>query len=187
MIKNRMRNLHKCIINIRNNDQVNFKFMYMYTFHNLISNTILAIANRQAFCKILTVTLRCNIFSQFLKDWWIMPSALMMTDIMVRFWHCHICFTSLFKSWFFSTFSFSFSANLVLNGHATSIPIHFLHFFWSTTISSLECSVTWSVYIVMSHKIFKSSFSITIGGLWSYHFSMISFPFVTQIQMDNTC
>ena len=80
---------------------------------------------------------------------------------------------SLFKSWYFSIFSPSFSYTLWSDGRAISTIITLLLSLSTTTMSGLQASITWSHWMFMSHNILHLSFSTTPSGWWSYHFSRL--------------
>ena len=77
------------------------------------------------------------------------------------------------RSWYFSTFSFSFSPILSAST-AISIILHFLSCLFTTTMSSLLASMTWSHRVFTSHNSLTSLFSLTLSGPCSYHLSFFS-------------
>ena len=75
-----------------------------------------------------------------------------------------------------SIFSPSFSSSLESPGIAMSTIKQFLSSLLMITMSGLLSSITWSHWIQTSHKILILSFSTTLLGVFSYHFSLRSNP-----------
>jgi len=83
----------------------------------------------------------------------------------------HNLFSSLAKSWCLSIFSCSFSPTLASAGTVMSITSALLLSLSITTMSVHLCSVTWSVWIFMSQRIFTLSVSMTGSAVCWYHCS----------------
>ena len=75
-----------------------------------------------------------------------------------------------------SIFSPSFSSSLESPGIAMSTIKQFLSSLLMITMSGLLASITWSHWIQTSHKILILSFSTTLLGVCSCHFSLHSNP-----------
>ena len=86
---------------------------------------------------------------------------------------------SLARSWYLSTFSFSFSSTLASPGTATSIIWQTACCLSTLTRSGLLCSRTswWSVCMLKSQRILTFSCSKTFPGTCSYHLSATSNPY----------
>ena len=88
---------------------------------------------------------------------------------------CHLGFNLieplifLARSWYLSTFSFSFSSTLVSPDTAMSIRSGLLLSLSTTTMSGRRCYLTWSVWIFMSHSILTFSLSVTGLAVCWYH------------------
>ena len=113
-----------------------------------ISNTflsILAVPNKAVFCITPTLHVVPSFPIDLLNSAEILPRAPITTGTISTFLNFHNLVTSLFKSWYFSTFSFSFSSTLTSAGTAISIIIPFCSFL-SITIRSGRLA-----YITLSH------------------------------------
>ena len=86
----------------------------------------------------------------------------------------HILSISLLSPWYFSTFSFSFSPIRLSPGTAVSTIAHFLSCLFTTTMSGVLASMTWSRWMFISHSSLTSLFSLTLSGTWSYYLSFFS-------------
>ena len=64
--------------------------------------------------------------------------------------------------------------NLLSAGTAILIIAHFLPCLFTTTMSGLLASMTWSHCMFTSHSSLTSSFSLTLSGACSYHLSFFS-------------
>ena len=85
----------------------------------------------------------------------------------------HSFWISLFKSWYLSTFSFSFGSIRVSYGIAKSMMMQLFSFFIIKIKSGLLASITWSVWIVKSQSsTLQVSFPTTLSGSRLYHFSL---------------
>ena len=87
---------------------------------------------------------------------------------------------SLFKSWYFTTFSLSFSPSLTSAGTTISVIISFRYFLPIKIISGLLASIRLSHWMLISHNTLTSSFSAAPSGMYSYYFSVFSNPFFLQ-------
>ena len=86
---------------------------------------------------------------------------------------CSTFLQFLLRSWYLSTFSFSFSPILLSVASAIS-TVHFLSCLFTTTMSGLLASMTWSRCMFTSHNSLTSSFSLTLSGACSYYLSLFS-------------
>ena len=98
------------------------------------------------------------------------PSAPMITGI-VSVLMPHIRFVSISKSLYLDSFSVTFTDVFLSDGTAMSISLQVFVLWSLITISGLLAVIFLSVCIGMSHNIMTSSFSVTVSGSWSYHFS----------------
>ena len=110
-----------------------------------------------------------------------LPRAPITTRTIPAFLNFHNFLISFFKSWYFSTFSFSFSSTITSGGTAISIIIPFCSFLSITTGSGRLGSIRLSHWIFVSHSTLISSFSTAPSGACSYHFSLCCNPFFLQI------
>ena len=108
-----------------------------------------------------------------------LPRASITTGTISTFLSFHNLLISFFKSWYFSTFSFS--STLTSAGIAISIVIPFCSFLSITIRSGCLASIRLSHWIFMSHSTLTSSFSTAPSEACSYHFSLCSNPFFLQI------
>ena len=83
---------------------------------------------------------------------------------------------SLFRSWYFSSFSVSFSPTLTSAGTAISMIIPFPYFLSIKIMSGLVSSITLSYWTLISHNTLTSSFSTAPSEMCSYHFSVCYNP-----------
>ena len=149
-----------------------------------ISNTflsILAIPNKAVFCITPTLHVLPSFpihLSNFAET---LPRAPFTTGTISTFLNFYNLLISFFKSWYFSTFSFSLSSSLTSAGTAISIIIPFCSFLSITIRSGHLASIILSHWIFMSHSTLISSFSTAPSGACSYHFSLCPNPFFLQI------
>ena len=100
----------------------------------------------------------------------IAPSAPMITGI-VSVLMPHIRLVSISKSLYLDSFSVTFTDVFLSDGTTMSISLQVFVLWSLITISGLLAVIFLSVCIGMSHNIVTSSFSVTVSGSWSYHFS----------------
>jgi len=108
------------------------------------------------------------LFRFFSKLFSVVPSAPTTIEIISVFTFQNLL-SSRVRFWYLSTFSCSFSSTLVSPDTAISIKTDVLLSFSTTTISGHLCSVTWSVWILTSHRIWTFSVSITGSAVCRYH------------------
>ena len=136
--------------------------------------SILAVPNKTDFCTIAIFKLIPSVSIHPLKPF------LMHTQSSYNHWYNlnlfsdEDLFSSLFKFWYFSIFSISFSRILQSPGIATSMMTHDFVLVSTKVKSSLLASTTLSHWIFISQINLKSSFSTTPSGPCSYHFSFLS-------------
>ena len=100
----------------------------------------------------------------------IAPSAPMITGIFSVLMP-HIRLVSISKSLYLDSFSVTFTDVFLSDGTAMSINFQVFVLWCLIIISGLLAVIFLSVCIGMSHNIVTSSFSVTVSGSWSYHFS----------------
>ena len=83
----------------------------------------------------------------------------------------HIRLVSISKSLYLDSFSVTFTDVFLSDGTAMSMSLQVFVLWSLITISGLLAVIFLSVCIGMSHNIVTSSFSVTVCGSWSYHFS----------------
>ena len=110
-----------------------------------------------------------------------LPRAPVTTGKISTFLNFHNLLISFFKSWYFSTFSFSFPSTLTSAGTAISIIIPFYYFLSITIRPGRLASIRLSHWIFMSRSALISLFSTAPSGACSYHFSLCSNLFFLQI------
>ena len=110
-----------------------------------------------------------------------LPRAPITTRTISAFLNFHNLLISFFKSWYFSTFSFSFSSTLTSAGTAISIIIPFYSFLSITIRPGRLASIRLSHWIFMSRSALISLFSTAPSGACSYHFSLCCNLFFLQI------
>ena len=148
-----------------------------------LSNTflrILAVPNKALFCNSLILIVTPSFSSHASNLLLTTPSAPTTTGTTSRCLIPHSLPISLIRSWYFSIFSPSFSYTLWSQGEAMSTMIALLFSFSTTTMSGLLASITWSHWMVISHKILHFSFSTTPSGWCSYHFSPLLMSYLQQ-------
>ena len=148
-----------------------------------ISNTflnILVAPNNAVFCITPTVFIIPN-FSTYPSNSFVTlpraPITTSKTSTILSFQNLPI---SLFKSLYFSNFSFSFSPTLTSAGTTISMIILFYSFLSVTTRFGLLASITLSHWTLISHSTFTSSFSTAPSETCSNYFSVCSNPFFLQ-------
>ena len=85
----------------------------------------------------------------------------------------HIRLVSISKSLHLDSFSVTFTNVFLPDGTAMSMNLQVFVLWSLITISGLLAVIFLSVCIGMSHNIVTSSFSVTVCGSWSYHFSNV--------------
>ena len=100
----------------------------------------------------------------------IAPCAPIITDI-VSVLMPHIRLVSISKSLYWDSFSVTFTDVFLSDGTAMSISLQVFVLRSLVTISGLLAVIFLSVCIGMPHNIVTCSFSVTVSGSWSYHFS----------------
>ena len=149
-----------------------------------ISNTflsILAVPNKAVFCITPTLHVIPSFPIHLSNSVETLPRAPITTGTIATFLNFRNLLISPSKSWYFSTFSFSFSSTLTSAGTAISIIIPFCSFLSITIRSGRLASIRLSHWIFMSHSTLISSFSTAPSRACSYHFSLCSNPFLLQI------
>ena len=117
--------------------------------------SILAFPNKTDFCTITTFNLIPSVPIHQLKPLLMHPRAPTTTDTTSTFFSDQSLFSSLFKFWYFSIFSISFSRILQSPGIATSMMTHDFAFLSTKIKSGLLASIT------LSHWIFISQINLT--------------------------
>ena len=147
-----------------------------------ISNTflsILAVPNKAVFC----ITPKLHVIPSFpihlSNSAETLPRVPITTETISTFLNFHNLLIFLFKSWYFSTFSFP--STLTSAGTAIPIIIPFCSFLSITIRSGRLASIRFSHWIFMSHSTLISSFSTAPSGACSHHFSLCSNLFFLQI------
>ena len=131
---------------------------------------ILAVLNQPVFCNnpvlIVTPSFSSHASNLLLTT----PSAPTTTGTTFRCPIPHSLPMSLLRSLYFSIFSPYFSYTLWSQGEAMSTMIAMLFSFSKATMSDLLASITWSHWMVISHKILHFSFFTIPSGWCSFHF-----------------
>ena len=143
--------------------------------------SILAVPNKVVFCITPTLHVMPSFPIHLSNSAEILPRAPITTGTISAFLNFHNLLISFFKSWYFSTFSFSFFSTLTSAGTAISIIISFCSFLSITIRSGRLASIRLSHWIFMSHSSLISSFSTAPSRACSYHFSLCSNPYFLQI------
>ena len=116
-----------------------------------------------------------------------LPSASITTGTTSAF-NFHSFPNSIYKSWYLSIFSCSFTMIFWSPGTATSMIKQLFTILSMHTIWDRLCSITVSDWIGKSHKILHPSFSSTESGTCSYHLSLHSrWNFVDSSQWTLSC
>ena len=136
--------------------------------------SILAVPNKTDFCIIPTFSLIPSVSIHPLKPLLMHPRAPTTTGTTSTFFSDQSLFSSLFKFWYFSIFSISFSRILQSPGIATSMMTHDFAFLSTKIKSGLLASITLSHWIFISQINLTSSSSTAPSGQCSYHFSFLS-------------
>ena len=160
------------------NDQRLTEYSRPYIFNTFLS--ILAVPNKAVFCITPTLHVIPSFPIHLSNSAEILPRAPITTGTISTFLNFYNLLISLFKFWYFSTFSFSFSSTLTSAGTVISIIIHFCPFLSITIRSCRVASIRLSHWI-MSHRTLISSFSTGPSRACSYHFSLCSNSFFLQI------
>ena len=161
------------------NDQRVTEYSRLYISNTYLS--ILAVPNKAVFCITPTLHVMPSFPIHLSNSAETLPRAPITTGTISTFLNFHNLLISFFKSWYFSTFSFSFSSTLTSAGTAISIIIPFCSFLSITIRSGHLASIRLSHWILMSHSSLISSFSTAPSGACSYHFSLCSKPFFLHI------
>ena len=161
------------------NDQRITEYSGLYISNTFLS--IFAVPNKAIFCITPTLHVMPSFLVHLSNSAETLPRAPITTGTISTFFNFHNLLISFFKSWYFSTFSFSFSSTLTSAGIAISIIIPFCSFLSITIRSGRLASIRLSHWIFMSHSTLISSFSTAPSGACSYHFSLCSNPFFLQI------
>ena len=164
------------------NDQRLTEYSRLYISNTFLS--ILAVPNKAVFCITPTLYVIPSFPIHLSKSVETLPRAPITTGTISTFLNFHNLLISLFKSWYFSTFSFSFSSTLTSAGTAISIIIPFCSFLSITIRSGRLASIRLSHWTFMSHSTLTSSFSTAPSGACSYHFLMCYNPFFLQISQS---
>ena len=125
-------------------------FLLLQLFNN--SLRILAVPNKAVFCNSSILIVTPSFSSHASNLLLTTPSAPTTNRTISR---CLIPHSpiSLLRFWYFSIFSPSFSYTLWSQGEAISTMIALLFYFSTTTRSGLLAPITWSHWMVISHKI----------------------------------
>ena len=115
------------------NDQRLSEYSRLYISNTFLS--ILAVPNKAVFCITPTLHVIPSFPIHLSNSAETLPRAPITTETISTFLNFHNLLISLFKSWYFSTFSFSFSSILTSAGTAISIIFPFCSFL-SITIRS---------------------------------------------------
>ena len=148
-----------------------------------ISNTflsILAVPYKAVFCITPTLHVIPSFPIHLSNSAETLPRAAITTGTISTFLNFHNLLISSLKSWYFSTFSFSFSSTLTSAGTAISISIPFCSFL-SIVRSGRRASIRLSHWMFMSHSTLISSFSTAPSRACSDHFSLCSNLIFLQI------
>ena len=153
------------------NDQMLTEYSRLYISNTFIS--FLAVPNKAVFCVTPTLHVISSFPIRLSNSAETLPRAPITTGTISTFLNFHNLLIPFFKSWYFSTFSFSFSSSLTSAGTAISIIIPFCSF--------LSITIRLSHWVFMSHSTLISSFSTAPSGACSYHFPLCSNQFFSQI------
>ena len=155
-----------------------FSIFVLAVVITVISSVRRVIANGQK----LTEYLRLYISNTFCitPTLHVMPSFPIHQSVST-FLNFHNLLIYLFKSWYFSAFSFSFSSTLISAGTAISIINPFCSFLTITIRSGRLASIRLSHWTFMFHSTLICSLSTAPSGACSYHFSLCSNSFFLQI------
>ena len=159
------------------NDQRLTEYSRLYISDTFLS--ILAVPNKAVFCITPTLHVIPKFPIHLSNSVETLPRAPITTGTISTFLHFNNLLISLFKSWYFSTFSFS--STLTSAGTAISVIIPFFSFLSITIRTGHLASIRLSHWIFMSHSTLISSFSTAPSRACSYHFSLCSNPFFLQI------
>ena len=129
--------------------------------------SILVVPNKTDFYTIPTFSLIPSVSIHPLKP--LHPRAPTTTGTTSAFFSDQSFFSSLFKFWYFSIFSISFSRILQSPGIATPVMTHDFTFLWTKYKLGLLASTTLSHWIFISQINETSSPSTASSGQCSYH------------------
>ena len=132
------------------NDQRLTEYSRLYISNTFLS--ILAVPNKAVFCITPTLHVIPSFPIHLSNSAETLPMAPITTGTISTFLNFHNLLFSLFKSWYFSTFSFSFSSTFTSAGTAISVIIPFCSFLSITIRSGRLASIRLSHWIFMSRS-----------------------------------
>ena len=132
------------------NDQRLTEYSRLYISNTFLS--ILAVPNKAVFCITPTLHVIPSFPIHLSNSAETLPMAPITTGTIPTFLNFHNLLFSLFKSRYFSTFSFSFSSTFTSAGTAISIIIPFCSFLSITIRSGRLASIRLSHWIFMSRS-----------------------------------
>ena len=145
-----------------------FSYLQSKTFLN-----IRAVPSSAGFCSNAVLITTPSSSIHFFSFFGVLPSAPTTTGMNLMLLMFRILLISLFSSWYLSIFLLLFFTNSHVSrysninyGTSCLILIHYNNIWFS-------CLYLWSHSIIISHKIFTSSFSTTHSGACSYYFSLL--------------
>ena len=164
------------------NDQRLTEYPHLYISNTFLS--IFAVPNKAVFCITPTLHVIPSFPIHLSNSVETLPRAPITTGTISAFLNFHNLLISLFSSWYFSTFSFSFSSILTSAGTAISIIIPFCSFLSIDVRSGRLASIRLSHWIFMSHSTLTSSFSTAPSGAYHPTFHCVLTRSLTNIPLN---
>ena len=152
--------LYSSVRRVKTNYQRLTEYSRLYISNTFLS--ILAVPYKAVFCITPTFHVIPSFPIHLSNSTETLPRAPITKGTISTFLNFRNLLISLFNSWYFSTFSFSFSSTLTSAGTAISIIIPFCSFLSITIRSGRLASVRLSHWIFMSHSNLISSFLLLL-------------------------